>query len=229
MVSEHDEIIVSEENSGNDDEQPLSPWLTIWIFPRNTIRQIVDTNPRKNVILLSGLAGIFGFFDRAMGNNLGDIVPFIYLILLMIILGPLLGIVAVYIGGIILNWTGSLFGGVANQLDVRAAIAWSSLPGLLISIFNLPKLLLFRDEAFTSMTLRTDAILHSNLLFLQMISIYSLVLMLLGVVFSLWGVIILIINVAEVNRFSVWKSILSIVIPLIGATIFLVLMGILLG
>jgi len=229
MVTEQDETIMPEDNSRNIEEQLLSPWLTIWIFPRRTIRQIVNSNPSKNVILLSALAGIFGFLDRAMGNNLGDIVPILYLILLILILGPLLGIIAVYIGGIILNWTGRLFGGNASQLNVRTAIAWSSLPGLLVSIFNLPKLLLFRDEAFTSMTLRTDAFLHSNLLFLQVISIYSFALMFLGLFFSFWGFIILINNVAEVHQFSIWKSLLSIAIPLIGIIGFLILLGGLLG
>jgi len=49
-------------------------------------------------------------------------VPIIFIAALIV--GSIGGVISLYIGGAILRWTGSLFGGQATSEEVRAAIAW---------------------------------------------------------------------------------------------------------
>jgi len=56
----------------NQQAIPLSHFLTIWIKPRGTIRQILDTNPQQYVLLLAALSGIYRALDRASGQGYGD-------------------------------------------------------------------------------------------------------------------------------------------------------------
>lgn len=211
-----------QEDVKNEEASLLHPFFSIWIYPRDTIRQIVDRNPHQHVLFLAGLSGLALLLDRTMGQNLGDIIQIIYLIPLIVLGGPIIGLLVMYLGGFVLRWTGKIFGGQADVQEVRAAIAWSSLPSLMVSLFNLPILVFFQEEAFRSMTPRTDAILHSNLIYLQLISIYSFVWMLLGIVFTLWSFVLLLKTVAEVHRFSAWKGLLTVAIPIIGLLVSLI-------
>jgi hypothetical protein len=58
-----------------------------------------------------------------------------------------LGIIHLDIGGAILRWTGSWFGGQASSEEVRAAIAWSSVPRIWALLLLIPELALFRNES----------------------------------------------------------------------------------
>jgi hypothetical protein len=204
-----------------ENEFRLTPWISIWVFPRDTIRHIVDKDPNNRVLLLAVLFGISVILDRVMGLNLGDNIPIFYLFAIIFFGGIVFGLFTLYVGGVIFRWIGSLLGGVASYAETRAAIAWSLLPTLIISLLNLPILALFRDEAFSSISPRTDAFLHSNLLYLQLISIYSFVFLILGFFFSIWGFVILLKTIAEVHRFSVWKGLMTVAIPIMGLIILL--------
>jgi hypothetical protein len=43
----------------------LSPWLTIWIKPKQTIRRIVDSDPQYQVIFLAVLVGIIQVLNQS--------------------------------------------------------------------------------------------------------------------------------------------------------------------
>ena len=51
----------------------ITPFFTIWTEPRATIRRIVDTDPRRNVIALaaigSAIGALSGQWSKAMGNT----------------------------------------------------------------------------------------------------------------------------------------------------------------
>lgn len=62
--------------------QTLSPWLTIWVKPRETIRRIVDSDPQYQVIVLTVLAGFAESLNRASAKDGGDTfsLPVIFII-----------------------------------------------------------------------------------------------------------------------------------------------------
>ena len=105
------------------DTQVMNPWVSIWTKPRATIQQIVDTNPEHLVLLLAAIGGFSSVLDRASTRSLGDKLDWPVIFLIAAIVGPIAGIIALYIGSALIRWTGSWIGGKASSQTIRAAMA----------------------------------------------------------------------------------------------------------
>lgn len=110
-----------------------SPWVSLWLAPRQTIARILATNPRHRVLLLASLpAGL------NVGALLIDYKVFDWRLLLAgVLAGPVLGIATLYVNGLAFSWIGKLFGGRATALQMRAVLAWGAAPlliGLLLDV-----------------------------------------------------------------------------------------------
>lgn len=188
-------------------QQPLSPFLSIWVQPRATIRKIVETDPTRHVLLLAMLAGIGQALDRAVSRSTGDSLPLLVILAICILLGPVGGIISLYLSGAIFRWTSSWLGGQASPDEVRAAIAWSSVPTIFILPLWIPQLLIFGEELFTTTTPRLDAnpILAILLLGFALVEI--------GV--GIWALVILLNSLGEVNRFSAWKALGAVILGIL--------------
>jgi len=178
--------------------QSLSPFLSIWVKPRETIRKIVETDPTKHVILLAMLAGIGQALDRASSRNAGDTIPLLAILGVCIILGPIGGIISLYLGGALYRWSGSWLGGKASSEEVRAAIAWSSIPTIFILPLWILELLIFGEEMFTSSTPNIDA----NPLLLAILLGFAAIELVVG----LWALVVFLQSLGEVHGFSGWKA-----------------------
>jgi hypothetical protein len=194
--------------------RPMSPFISIWVKPRATIRDIVDTDPTKYVLLLAMLSGVSEALDNASKRSAGDLLPLFGVLAMCIISGSIGGIISLYIGGALFRWSGSWFGGQATSEEVRAAIAWSSVPTVFIDLPLLVlMLLIIGEEMFTTSTPRMDANPIPML-------IISLPLLFASVTAGIWSLVLLAKCVGEVHRFSAWKAlgamiagILVIVVP----------------
>lgn len=183
---------------------PFSHFLSIWLKPRETIRTIVETNPTRHVFLLAMLAGIGQALDRASSRNMGDSISLITILLSCIILGPIGGIISLYIGGALYRWSGSWLGGKANEEEVRAAIAWSYVPTIFILPLWIPKLLIFGDEMFTSLTPRMNANPFLAVILLGFAAIEFIV--------GIWALVVFLKCLGEVHKFSAWKALGSVIL-----------------
>lgn len=180
-------------------------FLSIWVRPRGTIRQIVDSDPEKYVIILAVISGIFQALDRASERALGDSMSLIGILLLSLCLGALGGVFSLYVGGALFRWSGSLFGGVADSIHVRAALAWSSVPDIVLLIVYIPVIIIFGRNWFTSSSEWMDA---EESLFLAVVCLLATA----GLILVVWKAFILIKCLAEVHSFSAWRSIASIIV-----------------
>jgi hypothetical protein len=181
-----------------------SPFISIWTKPRETIRQIVETDPKKYVIVLAMLAGISQTLDRLSTRNYGDSLPVVAILAIGLVLGPIAGIISLYFGGALYRWSGSLLGGQASPEEVRAAIAWSSVPTIFALPLWIPQLLIFGQELFTRETPKIDA----NPILLVVLLSFAFI----EIVMGIWGVIVLLKCLGEVNKFSAWKALGSLII-----------------
>ena len=201
--------------------QSLKPWLSIWAKPRSTIRWIVDTDPARQVILLATISGIARFLVQAAERDFGDTYSVSAIFMLALAAGPIGGLISLYIGGALLRWTGSWFDGGATSEEVRAAIAWSSVPSIWALLLWIPELLLFGKDLFTTVTPRIDA----NPLLRYLMFPFAAV----EIVVSIWRFIVLLQCLGEVHRFSAWKALGAVLIPglvLLGfACVGMMLMG----
>ena len=185
------------ENAAQSDSPswPKNPWISIWSQPRDTIRAIVQVDPKRHVILLAALAGVGRILDRASANNWGDDTSLPLIILIALIGGSIGGIISLYIVGEIFGLLGSLFGGHASALKVRSAVAWSSVPLIWAMLLWIPKLALYGTDMFTSVTPQIDNQPWGILIFSFVESV---------IVF--WATVIYLNCLGEVHGFSGWKS-----------------------
>jgi hypothetical protein len=183
-----------------------SSFLTIWTKPRATIRQIVYIDPTQHVLLLAALAGIGNAFSRGSmrmaPENSGD---FMSLLAISFVVGPIGGIIILYVAGAILRWTGSKLGGQADSENVRAAVAWSYIPMIAYYVLFIPAELLIFLAGNGSTGPFWDILWFG-------FSLFGLV---AAIGLTLWSLVILVIGLSEVHHFSVGRAVATALIPLL--------------
>ena len=171
---------------------PPSPWLTIWLSPRQTIRRIVGAEVRPGwwpVVILVALGQITGNlrFDAPGAVNVSQSVMPMTLVALQVVFGVL-------VGPFLLAIVGGWFGGDADPADIREAIVWSYVP---LAIGGLCTI----TVVFASLRgpLGTTALLLVPFV-------------LAAVVGVIWSTVAQVITLAEVQRFSILRSIACVLI-----------------
>lgn len=178
--------------------QTLNPWVSIWTKPRETIQQIVDTNPKYLVLALAAAVGFSQMLDNAVMDNLGDTLEWPIIFITAAIGGSIVGLIGLYIGGALIRWTGTWIGGTSSQENIRAAMAWSTVPVVCALVLWVPEIALFGQELFTTETPTLDAKPES-----------ALVLLLFGLIeitAGIWSIVLSLQCLGQVQGFSAWKA-----------------------
>jgi signal peptidase I len=108
-----------------------SPWVSVWLKPRQTIAHILATRPRQGIWLLASLGAISGFAGQLLGFGLTSKLYDWCVLLALAVAGAVYGVVSLYLTAFVLKWIGRLLGGRASMVDLRAALAWSTPPSIL--------------------------------------------------------------------------------------------------
>ena len=196
-----------------------NPWISIWTAPRSTISKIVSENPKRGLWPLAWIYGILSLLSGSQSLSLGHSMSLLSLLLLAIVFAPLWGMAVFGIWSWVVYWVGRLLGGVGDFSFIRAAYAWSCAP-LLVSLILWVLLISF----FGSNLFQQSPDTH----FMQQ----GLVILLFGsliakTVLSIWSLVIFINTLAEVQKFSILRSISNIILAwiAIGVVIWLVWFG----
>jgi signal peptidase I len=171
-----------------------SPWLTVWVRPRETIERIVASNPRHHVLLLACLGGMASMAAMLLNARLTTGLIDWRIIAFVAVVGSLLGIVSLYLNGLFSSWCGGLLGGRAPAVALRAALAWGFAPsaiGLVVCLAVLTGLKLFGG---TNVPPSPSGTL---LVVLQVVT---------GA-FGLWSVVAMLLMIGRVERFGFWRTI----------------------
>jgi hypothetical protein len=190
---------------------PLNPWFSMWLRPRATIQQIVDTNPNRMIILLAILIGWTQALDRASSQNMGDRMSLSTILATVVVVGPLIGLMAVYLYGWLIQRTGRLIGGKATLEHVRAAVAWGNVPGLWTSLTWIPALIVLKGEMFTADTPLVDSSMF-HLLVLLGVAMAT-------IVGAVWSVVAMCKALGQVQGFSAWKALGNIVLAAVAVVV----------
>ena len=202
-------------------ESVASPFKTVWLHPRDTVRAIVAENPKLHVLLLVCLAGIGKTLNGRSMRDAGDKLPVWAIFAIALVIGPLGGLLGLWIYSHLLRWTGNWLGGVAPRAYLRTAIAWSAVPIVCSLLLWIPELLLIGTDIFTRETPRLDA---HPLLWIPFIVLSG------GeTILGIWSFVISCQMVAEVQGFrSAWRGLGNIFLS--GAVVvipfFLILLGV---
>jgi signal peptidase I len=113
------------------DEAARLPWITVWFSPRLTIERLVAVRPTYFVWLLAILGTIASLYNQISVIDGATYLLNWQLALGLVLLGILVGTAWLYLAGLLLSWIGSLLGGGAPALHLRAVFAWSGVPTIL--------------------------------------------------------------------------------------------------
>ncbi|CAD7810568.1 hypothetical protein CHRY9390_02201 [Chryseobacterium aquaeductus] len=177
----------------------------IWTKPRKVFKFINDTQYEKYMYILLFFAGVARAFDRATSKNMGDNSSLLTIVLGAVVLGGALGWISYYIYAALLSWTGKWLNGVANTSSIFRMIAYAVFPSVLALIFLVPQMAIygidvFRDADYTSAGTFGNVLFWTSAFIQIALSITTLVLMVIGL--------------SEVQKFSVGKAILNLILPI---------------
>src|ERR1700730_5051251 len=194
--------------------ESISPFFSIWTEPRATIRRIADSDPTRHVLTLAAIGpalnSLISQWSAVINGTAHPSVPWPLWVAFNVAIQAAFGILFLYIFAAVFRWSGSLLGGTATNVEVRAALAWSQVPAIVGEI-----ILLFALFAGVPM----PKMLPGRLPLIDP-AFYKV--MVVEGVLGIWGFIISLKCVGEVHRFSAWRAFVAILIPPI---IMLVIVG----
>lgn len=185
----------------------VNPWVKMWTKPRETIRAIVQRDPKFRIFWLAGIYGFPLVLHLAQSSSLSESVSLPIIVILALLLSVPIGMISFTISSALVYWVGKMLKGEGSFFGIRAAIAWSNVTNIgtiitwlfLIGAFGAQ--LFFR--AFTEMPFRGAAAIYANCAFLTQ------------AVLSVWSFVLLIRGLQEVQKYSVWRAIVNIVLPFV--------------
>lgn len=198
----------------------INPWITIWYKPRDTIRKIVNFNPKYQFLILSFFYGLPTLFHLAQNYSLAEQYDIAGIVIVALVLATFVGMLGITIASALLYWTGKWIGGNAKYIKVRTAVSWSNVPNIIAIVVWAIFIYFFGEQVFIESFNELDFTgpnftLAAGGFFIQ------------GVL-AVWSFIILVKGLGQVNGFSTWKGVLNVLIPffMIGILIWLVTWGV---
>jgi len=186
-----------------------SPWVTIWYRPRLTVRAIIESDPKRDVLLIAILFGLLSSFPSMVMFMQGDFLLLLLGMLFVFIGGPIFGIVWLYVTGAIFGFTGMLLGGQGTGAEVRAGIAWGYVPMLVVVALTIPLMM-------TVMLLipNSQDFMMNPTASMGALSTIGSCFMFLSVPLSLYGFYFVFLqSLAEAQQFSGWRAFGSVLLP----------------
>jgi len=184
-----------------------NPWLSIWVQPRETIREIIETNPKYRLFVLCALYGFPMAMSFAQSFSLGSQFPAWSLIIAGLVICTFLGYIGISISTWLLHITGKWIKGSGTFQTIRTAVAWSNVPNAVTAITWFILLGVFGGRIFYR-----D---FSELTFVGYEAGVVFLIFLVQSIVSIWGFIILLKTLGEVQGFSAWKALLNVAIPFV--------------
>ncbi len=181
-----------------------SPWRTMWLQPRQTIKSIVQSNSRLHFGPLSLIYGIPFLLYIAQLFSLGDKLPILWILIGSVVLGPILGMAVLSLSALLITWTGSWIGAKFKYLDVRAAVSWAKITDSVNLLAWIVLIGIFGRELF-SQAFATEMPNNYQMGMLAIATLFQIAL-------SIWSFILLLKGVSVVQGFSLWKSLLNLIL-----------------
>lgn len=165
----------------------LNPWLTMIYRPKATMRYILDHYPKKWIHTLA----IAGAFTHVATSANFYIETWWTTLIFWFILSVLTGLIALYIFGGLLKWSGKWLKGKSKFQNILAAIAWAQIPGFYFFIVEQGLLLAMGGVS--------SNVFYATLRF----------------VFAIWSFVIFLCCLQEAQEFTFFRSVINYVIAIV--------------
>lgn len=178
----------------------------IWLRPRPVFRFIETSGYQNYFYLILTLSGIASVLQRKLDKGVEqDSVA--STLLISIIFGGLLGWLGIYIYAGLIRFTGEWIDGKAITHRIYRALAYANIPTACTIVIHLAQLYMIKYGVFDEMKSDNEA----SLIQYGLISIKA--------IFMAWTMTLYVIAVAEVQRFSIGKAILNLILPILLFTV----------
>ncbi|MCB1117130.1 MAG: YIP1 family protein [Chlamydiia bacterium] len=199
----------------------FNPWWKMWIRPRETIRQIVKTNPNYRLVWLSLVYALPSLFYLAQKLSWGVNLNFWLILLICVALAIPVGFIGFCINSFLIMLTGKLVKGKGTFKEIRAAFAWSSVPNTVNIALWLILIITFGSHVFlANFPTMLYSSVHGAILQLALI---------LQLAVAIWMFVIFLHALGEVQGFSAWMAFLNVILGIIVWVVFIYLLTWVLG
>lgn len=193
--------------SGSNQFTDKQIFTKIWKSPRQVFKYINETKYDKYVYILLFFAGIARSFDRATMKDMGDNMSLWAIIGICVIGGGLLGWLGYYIYAALLSWTGKWLDGAGDTKSILRVIAYALTPSIIALVFLIPQIGIYGNEMFKADGDISSAGLIPNVL------VYGS--MVIELILGICTLVFFVIAISEVQKLSIGKSILNLLLPIL--------------
>ena len=179
----------------------------MWTEPRRVLKYINETKYEKYFYIILFLAGVSGAFDRAAIKNMGENVSLLGIIAGCVLLGGFLGWLSYYIYAALLSWTGKWLDGKGNTDSIYRILAYAMFPSVVSLLFLVPQIAVYGIDLFRQNGDLVNAGVFGNIIFWGSLS--------LEIILGIFTLVFSVIGISEVQKISIGKSILNLLLPLI--------------
>jgi hypothetical protein len=179
----------------------------IWTSPREVFKFINTYKYDKYVTVLLIFAGISRTFDRASLKNMGDNFSIWGIIAFCIIIGATFGWITYYLYSALISWTGKWIDGKGNTDSILRVLSYALIPSILSLLLLIPQIIIYGNEIFKSDgDIISGGIVSNIIVYGSMILEFAL---------GIWSLVLCVIGISEVQKLSIGKSILNLILPAI--------------
>ncbi|MFV5693291.1 Yip1 family protein [Flavobacterium sp. LT1R49] len=191
-------------------------FIKILTSPREAFKFINNYNYEKHLYILLFLAGMLRSFDRASTKNMGDNYSIWAIILISIIFGGLFGWITYYVYSALISWSGSWLNGQGNTESILRILAYALFPSVLSLIILIPQIAIYGDTMFKS----ENDFYSSGLV--ESVIYYGF--FIIELILGIWSFVLCVIGISEVQKLSIGKSILNLLLPAILLIFFILIL-----
>lgn len=187
-----------------------------WPLSRKAFRARIDRDPRHWVLALAAAEGLVEFALFYQGKIAKPGPGYVLLIGVgFALVSPALGVLLLYVQARVLYWAGSLLGGQAKPVTIRAALAWSQVPMLVVgwpaAIYLFTRAAAAESEPVPAPLLFVNDLLRSMTAWASPLSVLA----------GLVGAVLYVLFLSEAQRFTGLRAIASHVLAVVLAVLVL--------
>jgi len=172
-----------------------NPWFSMWLQPKQSIKNIIKTNPKQGFFFLASIWFLHFFFLYQSYYGIIFFSHWIFLTIFAVIISPFIGAAFFYIFSWLLYKTGKLLKAKGSLINVRCAFAWSRLP-LILDLFMWSCFTLFLKEILF------QPIVGISFIFINLVAFSTLI----------WSFVLLVLSLVEVQKFSCARAIINVIL-----------------
>ena len=190
----------------------LNPWLSIWVNPRKTIRALVEYDVSFCFIVMCAIYGFLYMLQISQFLALGQSSSLLIIIILSAVLAIPAGYIVFNISSFFAFLLGKLIKGKGSFKQIRAATYWSTVPMVVVLLFWIFCIIINGNSLFVP---------GYEKRLVESAATINIVISIAQFVLAIWGLIIYLHALGEVQGFSAWMALLNVFLA--GLTIFILL------